>query len=130
VDELAFRVDPFPDHDAYADFHRASWGSAPAVDIAAILERSLAHLGAYDASRLVGFVNVAWDGGVHASIFDAAVLPDYRRRGIATALVVQASEVARERGATWLHVDYEPHLAAFYQRCGFRPTSAGLIRLR
>ena len=64
------------------------------------------------------------------SIFDSAVHPDYRRRGIATALVTQAAEVARKRGATWLHVDYEPHLAAFYERCGFRPTAAGLIRLR
>jgi hypothetical protein len=29
----------------------------------------------------------------------------------------------------WLHVDYEAQLAPFYQRCDFRETAAGLIRL-
>jgi len=30
----------------------------------------------------------------------------------------------------WLHVDFEPHLAAFYLgACGFQSTSAGLIHL-
>ena len=36
---------------------------------------------------------------------------------------------ARNRGAEWLHVDYEPHLEAFYRGCGFRHTAAGLIDL-
>ena len=27
----------------------------------------------------------------------------------------------------WLHVDYEPQLAPFYEPCGFRPTAAGLM---
>jgi GNAT superfamily N-acetyltransferase len=57
------------------------------------------------------------------------VHPDFRRQGIATALVKKAEELTRERGAAWLHVDFEPHLAEFYRRCGFRPTEAGLIRL-
>jgi hypothetical protein len=30
----------------------------------------------------------------------------------------------------WLHVDYEPHLQAFHEAaCGFRPTTAGVLRL-
>ena len=33
-------------------------------------------------------------------------------------------------GCDWLHVDYEPHLAAFYtEACGFSSTSAGLRTL-
>jgi hypothetical protein len=30
----------------------------------------------------------------------------------------------------WVHVDYEPSLARFYERCGFRSTAAGLLKLR
>ena len=105
----------------------AAWGGPPAGDLSRVLSRSLAHLGAYDGKRLVGFVNVAWDGGIHASLFDTCVHPDYRRRGIATDLVQGAIKVARERGAKWLHVDFEPHLGEFYRRCGFRPTEAGLV---
>jgi GNAT superfamily N-acetyltransferase len=94
-----------------------------------VLERSLAHVGAFDGNRLVGFVNVAWDGGVHAFLLDTSVDKDYQRQGIATLLVKAAEKAARERGAKWLHVDFEPHLRDFYRGCGFRPTEAGLIAL-
>ena len=40
-----------------------------------------------------------------------------------------AEGLARERGAAWMHVDYEPHLDGFYKACGFRSTQAGLVRL-
>ncbi len=77
----------------------------------------------------MGYVNVAWDGGVHAFILDTCVHPDYRRRGIGIQLVKEATQVARARGVHWLHVDFEPHLADFYRQCGFRHTDAGLSRL-
>jgi ribosomal protein S18 acetylase RimI-like enzyme len=127
---IEIRVDPHPSGDALRALWRAAWGEDPVRDFGAILARSLCHLGAYDGDRLVGFVNVAWDGGIHATIFDTCVDPEYRRRGIATDLVREATRVARERGAEWLHVDFEPHLTEFYRKCGFRPTEAGLIKLR
>ena len=55
--------------------------------------------------------------------------PEFQRRGIGRELVAHAAQVARERGIMWLHVDYEPHLEAFYRGCGFRHTEAGLMRL-
>lgn len=121
---------PFLAPDALHAFWVRAWGGAPHPDYSGVLQRSLGHVGAMDGDRLVGFVNVAWDGGVHAFILDTAVDPDYRRRGIARRLVARATEMARERGAKWLHVDYEPHLDDFYRACGFRHTLAGLIRLR
>lgn len=45
------------------------------------------------------------------------------------ALVKEAARVAREHGAEWLHVDFEPRSAGFYSACGFAPTKAGLMRL-
>lgn len=85
---------------------------------------------AREDGRLVGFVNVAWDGGVHAFILDTVVANEVGRAGVGTRLVAVATENARAAGCEWLHVDFEPHLRSFYfDACGFRPTDAGLIQL-
>ncbi|GAA2071772.1 GNAT family N-acetyltransferase [Streptomyces albiaxialis] len=83
-----------------------------------------------DDGTLVGFVNVAWDGGVHAFVLDTVVAGDARRAGIGAELVATAVRGAREAGCEWLHVDFDPHLREFYfGSCGFTPTDAGLIAL-
>ena len=82
-------------------------------------------------AELVGFVNVAWDGGPHAFILDPIVASHERGHGIGTQLVAVAALGARGGGCVWLHVDFDDHLQAFYlDACGFTPTAAGLIRLR
>lgn len=79
---------------------------------------------------VVGFVNVAWDGGDHAFLLDPKTRGSLQRRGIGTRLVSLAAQHAREAGCEWLHVDFEPELEPFYLgSCGFRPTPAGLIHL-
>jgi GNAT superfamily N-acetyltransferase len=81
--------------------------------------------------ELVGFVNVAWDGGGHAFIIDTLVAKSVRRNGIGVALVNVAIDNARAAGCEWVHVDFEDHLKDFYLKaCGFRPTNAGLIALQ
>ncbi len=83
------------------------------------------------SARLVGFVNVAWDGGVHAFILDTMVDPAFQRQGIAKALIEEAVARARRTDCEWLHVDFDPHLRPFYfDACGFKPTNAGLIPLK
>ncbi|CAN7427718.1 GNAT family N-acetyltransferase [Rhizobium leguminosarum] len=126
---LELRIDPFPSAAELNALFSTVWGSQQSRDFTPILSRSLGHIGAYQDDRLVGFVNVAWDGGIHAFILDTSVHPDMRRQGIATRMVRQATNLARERGAEWLHVDFEPHLTGLYRACGFRPTEAGLIKL-
>jgi ribosomal protein S18 acetylase RimI-like enzyme len=80
---------------------------------------------------LVGFVNVAWDGGDHAFLIDTKVASSHQRQGIAAKMVGEAVSRARAAGCEWIHVDFEEYLAPFYfGACGFRPTAAGLIRLR
>jgi ribosomal protein S18 acetylase RimI-like enzyme len=82
------------------------------------------------AGDLVGFVNVAWDGGDHAFLLDTKTGGKFQRRGVATELVRRAAVHARAAGCEWLHVDFEDRLAPFYfGACGFRPTTAGLIHL-
>ncbi|GIF69611.1 N-acetyltransferase [Asanoa ishikariensis] len=79
---------------------------------------------------LVGFVNVAWDGGAHAFVLDTVVAEGSRRQGVGAHLVRIAADQARAAGVDWLHVDFEPHLRGFYlDACGFTPTDAGLIAL-
>ena len=79
---------------------------------------------------LVGFVNVASDGGDHAFLIDAKTHGAYQHHGIGTRVVRLAAEHAKAVGCEWLHVDFEPELETFYfAACGFRPTAAGLIHL-
>jgi len=81
--------------------------------------------------RLVGFVNVAWDGSSHAFILDTVVVRTRQHGGVGTELVAVAAREATAAGCEWLHVDFEDHLSRFYfDSCGFRPTNAGLLRLR
>lgn len=109
---------------------RPSWQMEPdSSDWQSVLARSLLYFGAYVSNRLVGFVNVAWDGRDHAFLLDPRVDPEYRNRGIGTELVRRATEASTAAGCEWLHVDYPPDLARFYTACGFEPTQAGLIRL-
>ena len=99
-------------------------------DWVAQLGHSLGWVVARDGDVLAGFVNVVWDGLVHAWIQDTMVAIAARHRGIATELVARAVDQSRAAGCEWLHVDFEDHLRAFYlETCGFEPTNAGLIRL-
>jgi GNAT superfamily N-acetyltransferase len=83
------------------------------------------------AGILVGFVNVAWDGGVHAFLLDTLITTTLRRQGFGIRLVEEAVRQVKTTGCEWLHVDFEPHLKVFYlEACGFRSTDAGVIRLR
>jgi len=91
---------------------------------------SLGWVCAREDDQLVGFVNVAWDGGVHAFILDTMVAASGRHHGIGTKLIATAVQHARAAGCEWLHVDFDDDLTAFYFRaCGFTPTNAGLIPL-
>jgi ribosomal protein S18 acetylase RimI-like enzyme len=97
---------------------------------AQVQPHSLGWVIARSGDVLVGFVNVAWDGGDHAFLLDTKTRAGHQHRGIATNVVALAAEHAREAGCEWLHVDFGPELAAFYfDACGFRPTEAGLLHL-
>lgn len=124
-----FRIDPFPADPDLSDLWRRAWDAPLNRSYQPILARSLGHVAAYEGDRLIGFVNIAWDGGIHAFILDTCTDRDFRRQGIATELVRRAAELARGRGAQWLHVDYEPHLERFYRQCGFGHSHAGVMKL-
>ncbi|MFF1380118.1 GNAT family N-acetyltransferase [Streptomyces sp. NPDC058308] len=98
---------------------------------AQVHRHSLGWVCARSAGQLVGFVNVAWDGGVHAFVLDTMVARDLRGAGVGAGLVAAAVRGARAAACEWLHVDFDEHLRPFYfDACGFRPTDAGLVALR
>jgi GNAT superfamily N-acetyltransferase len=107
-------------------FDEAEWNWSELV-----ATHSLGWVVAREGERLVGFVNVLWDGLVHAWIQDTMVASTARRRGIGIELVALAKAAARDAGCEWLHVDFDDHLREFYlDACGFQPTNAGLIALQ
>jgi len=125
----------FPVDDAeLTRLHATAFGRppGPVTPWAQRLDRyALTWVGAFDRERLVGFVQVCWDSGEHAFLLDTAVEPGRQHEGIGTGLVRAAISAATRAGCTWLHVDYEPHLARFYlDACGFTTTQAGLLRLK
>ena len=80
---------------------------------------------------LVGFGNIAWDGGVHAFVLDTMVAGSHRHSGIGAEPVAVAALEARSADCAWLRVDFEDDLLAFScDARGFGPTKAGLIALR
>lgn len=93
-------------------------------------KHSLGWVTARESGRLIGFVNVPWDGFVHAWIQDTMVALSHRKSGIGRRLIEAAVENAKLSGCEWLHVDFDDELKPFYiDSCQFVPTNAGLIRL-
>jgi GNAT superfamily N-acetyltransferase len=129
ADDVVLNVRPALTDAEFDALFAAAWPRYRSIRFGQVLERSLTWIAARAGDRLVGFVNVATDGGMHAFLLDTTVHPDWQRHGIGRRLVLAAAEQARAGGMTWLHVDYEPHLEEFYRGCGFRPTAAGLLRL-
>jgi GNAT superfamily N-acetyltransferase len=106
-------------------FDATEWDWRALVD-----EHSLGWVTARDDGHLAGFVNVLWDGLVHAWLQDVMVAADARHRGLGRLLVLTARDGARGAGCEWLHVDFDDDLAPFYlDACGFQPARAGLMQL-
>jgi ribosomal protein S18 acetylase RimI-like enzyme len=75
------------------------------------------HVAEEDGS-VVGFATWAETAGT-IELEDLFVDPDYRRRGIAMALVNRIAEILRARGAERLEVTANPHAMGFYRAAGF-----------
>ena len=130
---ISYRIRPKLTSEELNELFCVSWPDHRWRDFQPILNQSLTYICAYGqrgtGGVLIGYVNLAWDGGIHAFLLDTTVRPDWRRRGIGTELVRRAASVARACGIEWLHVDCQPCLWGFYAGCGFQRTTAGLRKL-
>ena len=127
--EIQYRERPVVESMALNTLFLESWPSHRERDFARVHQHSLTFICTFVGSRLVGYVNVATDGGAHTFLLDPTVHPAFRHRGIGTELVRRATNAARAAKAEWLHVDFEPAYEPFYRTAGFRPSAAGLIPL-
>ena len=111
--------------------HAEGFGDSSSVDwLERVTRHSLGWVCARDSGDLIGFVNVAWDGGMHAFLLDTVVASRLRGQGVGAAMVATAVRHVRAAGCEWLHVDFEAHLSSFYiAACGFRETRAALFNL-
>lgn len=57
--------------------------------------------------------------GAYQTVFGLNVLPEYRRRGIATSLVKAFVDLARRRNKKGMVLTCKEHLIPFYESCGF-----------
>jgi GNAT superfamily N-acetyltransferase len=127
--EIAYRTSEPVDGPALNALMADAWPDHALMDPEVLRRHSAGWVCAYGGERLVGFVNVAWDGATHCFLLDTTVAPSHQRQGIGAALVAHAVALSKARGGDWLHVDYEDHLTSFYEGCGFVSTPAGLIQL-
>ena len=91
----------------------------PAIELVAVADEQIVGLLDLELEPAAGVLHdTNGRGGV---IWHVAVHPDYRRRGIATALVERAVELAREHGLelvqAWTRDDQWVH--RWYESCGF-----------
>jgi len=94
-----------------------------------VLQHSFTWITAGSGDELIGFVNVAWDRGVHFFLLDTTVDPDYQRQGIGMRLVREAIDACRGCGE-WVHVDAAPELMKrLYFPAGFTPSDAGVANI-
>ena len=128
--EIDYRISPPLGDIILNRLFAAAWPGHRECEFQGVLARSLTYVAAFEENELVGFVHVAWDGGIHAFLLDPTVAPTHRHRGIGGELVRQAAaEIAVLSEVQWLHADYPPEMAHFYERAGFVPTAAGLLRI-
>jgi GNAT superfamily N-acetyltransferase len=126
---ITYQTNPPLENVAMNALFSSAWGRPYTVDFQPEFEAALCYIAAFDGLKLVGFVKLIGDAGVHAFLLDPSVDADYKRRGIGRELVARAVNYARDHGCEWVHVDFEDELEPFYAACGFRPTKAGLIQL-
>ena len=66
MENIRFEISPVVTDEALNVLFSAAWDGHSARAFQPILARSLLYVCAYSDDRLIGFVNLAWDGGVHA----------------------------------------------------------------
>jgi len=106
-------------------FDESEWNWAELVH-----RHSLGWVVARDGAELAGFVNVLWDGLVHAWLQDVMVAIKARGQGIGTELVRHARAGAKAAGCEYLPRGLRgPPERFLLRRVRVHPAKAGLITL-
>ena len=82
---------------------------------------------AYRRNRLIGFGRAISDDAYQAAIYDVAVLPEFQREGIGTAIT---EEILSRISQCNIILYASPGKGAFYQTQGFRKMKTGMALFR
>jgi ribosomal protein S18 acetylase RimI-like enzyme len=118
-------ADDVPAVKAIADRHRHELGFVPAAALVEAAREPRLLVAVLD-EKVVGFVHFRCCRDGHATIYEIAVLPEHRQRGVGRALVETVAQEAALRGCVALQLKCPIDLSAneFYRRVGF--TEAGI----
>ena len=110
-------------------FGTTSWdpeGRLTVPAAAAALAPTWYAVSAYEGERLVGTGRIIGDGVLHALLVDVIVDPDYRHRGIGSAIVERLVAECRRHRIVDVQLFCEFGVSPFYERLGFaaRPEDA------
>ena len=100
-----------------------------AVAFHKILNQSLTWVTAHQNDELIGWINVAWDGFVHAFLVDRTAVND-ELGALRRELVKQAVEAIRRNHPTVskIHLDCREEEVAEFVPIGLQPLPGGIVR--
>lgn len=106
------------DWEALASLYQQTLGPDQPDQLRRTWSVSYATVLAYEGDRLVGAARAISDGEREALIVGVAVLPEYQRRGIGTAMMRDL--IDRLEGCAIILTSAEDENTPFYRRLGFR----------
>jgi GNAT superfamily N-acetyltransferase len=126
---IAYRNDDLGKSACFQLFAATGWNRVYGLNEAEYFEAVLQSwhvVAAFDGEQLVGLGRIISDGRLYALIVDIIVLPQYRRRGIGTAIMQQLLERCRTSGIRDVKLFAVQGKADFYRNFGFvaRPAEA------
>ena len=95
------------------------------------LKRSLGYVVVRDKTgTLIGYCNLAWDGGRHATIFDLNVHPDHRNQDFVFSMLQKLVEGARNTpDLRYLHADFNKSRTKIAEKYGFEIIHGAIMYL-
>ncbi len=60
----------------------------------------------------------------HHKISRMAVLKEFRGKGLGATLLLEAVKICKAHGSNTVHLSAQTHAIGFYEKCGFKVTSA------
>lgn len=100
-------------------------------DFTETLKRSLGYVVVRDETgTLIGYCNLAWDGGRHATIFDLNVHPDHRNQNFVFPMLQKLVDVAKNTpDLRYLHADFNKFRTKIAEKYGFEIIHGAIMYL-
>lgn len=127
---LDYRTRPALSNDDLNGLFGRAYNKTMSVDFQRILRQSLTWVAGYDGDVLRGWINVAWDGFVHAFLVDRTAVDD-PDGAIRSELVQEAIEVIRRDHPTVfkIHTECRSDEIRWLTELGLQEQPGGIVVL-